>query len=105
LYYILIRTRLDLVVSIVCRSQIARIVGTVRIGFTGIIGDSERKMLLFLLVVLLFAVGWIIHLGQADRRRKVANLPGPVCPPLIGALQLMLRMNPKSKSLVKKSGS
>jgi len=52
-------------------------------------------MLLFLLVVLLFAVGWIIHLGQADRRRKVANLPGPVCPPLIGALQLMLRMTPK----------
>ncbi|XP_017039561.1 cytochrome P450 4d8 [Drosophila ficusphila] len=53
-------------------------------------------MLLFLLVVLLFVAGWIVHLGQADRRRKVANLPGPVCPPLIGALQLMFRLNPKT---------
>ncbi|XP_017066757.2 cytochrome P450 4d8 isoform X1 [Drosophila eugracilis] len=53
-------------------------------------------MLLFLLVVLILAAGWFIHLGQADRRRKVANLPGPLCPPLIGALHLMFRLNPKT---------
>ncbi|KAI8040587.1 hypothetical protein M5D96_006530 [Drosophila gunungcola] len=65
-------------------------------SFDWLIGVSECEMLLLLLVVLLVVAGWIVHLGQADRRRKVANLPGPVCPPLIGALQLALRLNPKT---------
>ncbi|BFF97767.1 cytochrome P450 4d8 [Drosophila madeirensis] len=53
-------------------------------------------MLLLLLVLLLVAAGWLIHRGQAERRRAVANLPGPICPPLLGALHIMYRMNPKT---------
>ncbi|XP_022214225.2 cytochrome P450 4d8 [Drosophila obscura] len=53
-------------------------------------------MLLLVLVLLLVAAGWLIHRGQAERRRAVANLPGPICPPLLGALHIMFGMNPKT---------
>ncbi|XP_026845680.1 cytochrome P450 4d8 [Drosophila persimilis] len=59
-------------------------------------------MLLLVLVLLLVAVGWLVHRGQAERRRAVSNLPGPMCPPLLGALHIMSSMNPKT--FIKVSG-
>ncbi|KAL7733198.1 hypothetical protein ACLKA6_004710 [Drosophila palustris] len=39
---------------------------------------------------------FLFHLGNGKRRAAVANLPGPFCWPVFGALQLMFKLNPKS---------
>ncbi|XP_068142442.1 cytochrome P450 4d8 isoform X1 [Drosophila tropicalis] len=53
-------------------------------------------MLLFAIVALLLTAAWFIHYGQRWRRQAVANLPGPYCPPLVGALHIMFQMNPQN---------
>ncbi|ALC43310.1 Cyp316a1 [Drosophila busckii] len=53
-------------------------------------------MLLIALVVLLLSLGCLRYWSQRKRRAAVANLPGPYCAPLIGAIYLMRNFNAKS---------
>ncbi|XP_034482839.1 cytochrome P450 4d8 [Drosophila innubila] len=53
-------------------------------------------MLLIAIVVFLLTAGFLFHWTQRERRAAVANLPGPFSWPVFGALQLMLKLNPKS---------
>ncbi|XP_034109440.1 cytochrome P450 4d8 [Drosophila albomicans] len=67
-------------------------------------------MLLIAIVVFLLTAGFLFHWGQRARRAAVANLPGPYCFPVLGAVQLMCKLNPKtfiktSHEQVKKLGT
>ncbi|EDV97038.1 cytochrome P450 4d8 [Drosophila grimshawi] len=53
-------------------------------------------MLLIAVVVFLLTAAILIHRGQRRSREAVANLPGPLCPPLVGALHRVFKLNPKS---------
>ncbi|EDW69010.2 cytochrome P450 4d8 isoform X1 [Drosophila virilis] len=58
--------------------------------------SSYCKMLLIAIVVFLLTAAFRFHRSQGARRAAVANLPGPYCPPVIGAVHRMIKLNPKS---------